>query len=296
MLLDHAKSVGSTGAVLHKMPGNEIPAHKGKIAGGLHDARCDLAQRWAHSLPAADGADSDRRRRGAHGHRLLRDRRIDRHVGAAALDPRHDIEVRNADDAYTRLLTEVTGYFDQFSRSAAAAVSDETYLLGLSDEDSAARRQLTGSGGDFWRLTATSPRRAAGTARKAASGAARQARVVRHDLQRIAARNQSLSKQLVDTQSKADHLTADRDSVAAERDNLTHEVAVQHNTNQALTARVAQLTASTGQLDAQLQVEAGKQAALTAQLTDLQAQLDQVKFAISTSRARSRRTSARSQP
>ena len=44
----------------------------------------------------------------------------------------HDIEVRNADDAYTRLLTEVTGYFDQFSKSAAVAVSDETYLLGLS--------------------------------------------------------------------------------------------------------------------------------------------------------------------
>src|SRR3954471_17234808 len=46
----------------------------------------------------------------------------------------HDIEVRNADDAYTGLLTEVTGYFDQFSRSAAAAVADQTYLLGLSED------------------------------------------------------------------------------------------------------------------------------------------------------------------
>src|SRR5215471_10108913 len=29
-----------------------------------------------------------------------------------------EIAARNADDAYTRLLTEVTGYFDQFTRSA----------------------------------------------------------------------------------------------------------------------------------------------------------------------------------
>src|SRR6201991_3703394 len=69
----------------------------------------------------------------------------------------HDIEVRNADDAYTRLLTEVTGYFDQFSKSAAVAVSDETYLLGLSADESAARRRLTAGQGDFWNLSAASP-------------------------------------------------------------------------------------------------------------------------------------------
>jgi murein DD-endopeptidase MepM/ murein hydrolase activator NlpD len=187
----------------------------------------------------------------------------------------HDIEVRNADDAYTRLLTEVTGYFDQFSKSATVAVSDETYLLGLSDEDSAARRQLTASaqGGDFWTLSAASPDEQQALREKLRLALRDKLSSFDTDLQRIAARNQSLSKQLVDTQSKADQLTADRNSVAEERDNLTHELAVKHNENQALTSRVAQLTATTGELDAQLQIETGKQAALNAQLANLEQQL-----------------------
>jgi murein DD-endopeptidase MepM/ murein hydrolase activator NlpD len=191
----------------------------------------------------------------------------------------HDIEIRNADDAYTRLLTEVTGYFDQFSKSAAVAVSDETYLLGLSEDESAARRQLTGGQGHFWTLAAAGPDQQQALREKLRLALRDKLASFDTDLQRIAARNRSLSRQLVDTQDKADHLTADRDSVAEERDNLSHELAVQHNQNQALTSRVAQLTQSTGELDAQLQVEAGKQAALTAQVTDLQLQLDQVKVA-----------------
>src|SRR3954465_1348049 len=122
----------------------------------------------------------------------------------------HDIEVRNADDAYTRLLTEVTGYFDQFSKSAAVAVSDEAYLLGLSDDESAARRQLTGGAkGDFWTLTAASPDEQQALREKLRLALRDKLASFDTDLQRIAARNQSLSKQLVETQSKADHLTAD---------------------------------------------------------------------------------------
>jgi murein DD-endopeptidase MepM/ murein hydrolase activator NlpD len=192
----------------------------------------------------------------------------------------HDIEVRNADDAYTRLLTEVTGYFDQFSKSAAVAVSDETYLLGLSDDGSAARRKLTGGEqGDFWRLSAASPDEQQALREKLRLALRDKLASFDTDLQRIAARNQSLSKQLVETQHKADDLTTDRDTVSAERDDLNHQLAVQHNENVALTTRVAQLTAGTGQLEAQLQVEAGKQATLTMQLTDLQLQLDQTKLA-----------------
>jgi murein DD-endopeptidase MepM/ murein hydrolase activator NlpD len=191
----------------------------------------------------------------------------------------HDVEVRNADDAYTRLLTEVTGYFDQFSKSAAVAVSDETYLLGLSDDESAARRRLTGEGGDFWNMTAASPEEQQALREKLRIALRDKLASFDTDLQRIAARNQSLSKQLVDVQGKADQLTADRDRITADRDQLNRDIAVEHNKNQALTSRVAQLTATTGQLDAQLETEAQKQAALTAQLAQLQLQFDQVKVA-----------------
>ncbi len=279
MLLDHAKSVGSTGAVLHKMPVTRFLRTKERLQAVFttrdvilrSDGRIRYLRLTARTQIVAVVALT-----------VIGFSAIAASIGMSVqqLSIRgHDIEVRNADDAYTRLLTEVTGYFDQFSRSAAVAASDETYLLGLSAEDSAARRQLTGSGGDFWRLTAASPDEQQALREKLRLALRDKLASFDTDLQRIAARNQSLSKQLVDTQNKADHLTADRDSVAAERDNLTHEVAVQHNTNQALTARVAQLTENTGQLDAQLQVAAGKQAALTAQIADLQAQLDQVKFA-----------------
>ncbi len=202
MLLDHAKSVGSTGAVLHKMPVTRFLRTKERLQAVFttrdvilrSDGRIRYLRLTARTQIVAVVALT-----------VIGFSAIAASIGMSVqqLSIRgHDIEVRNADDAYTRLLTEVTGYFDQFSRSAAVAASDETYLLGLSDEDSAARRQLTGSGGDFWRLTAVQPRRAAGAARKAAPGAARKARVVRHRSAAHRRAHQSLSKQLVDTQHK----------------------------------------------------------------------------------------------
>ena len=109
-----------------------------------------------------------------------------------------DIAVRNADDAYTKLLTEVTGYFDQFSRSAKVAVSDETYLLGLSADESAARRQLkAGEQGDFWSLSASADPEQQQVLREKLRLALRDKLAsFDTDLQRIAARNQSLTKQL----------------------------------------------------------------------------------------------------
>src|SRR5690242_14803312 len=41
--------------------------------------------------------------------------------------------VRKADDAYTQLLKDVTGYFDQFTRSTDAASNNDSDLLGLSN-------------------------------------------------------------------------------------------------------------------------------------------------------------------
>jgi murein DD-endopeptidase MepM/ murein hydrolase activator NlpD len=191
-----------------------------------------------------------------------------------------DVAVRDADDAYTRLLTEVTGYFDQFSRSTNTAISDDAYLLGLSDDESAARRQLaTGESGDFWTLTGASPEEQQALREKLRLALRDKLASFDTDLRRIAARNQSLSKQLGDTQNQATEVTADRDRISADRDSITRELAEEHNTNQALNSRVGELTTTTGQLDAQLQIETGKQAALNTQIADLQRQLDEVKVA-----------------
>ncbi|WP_395022403.1 peptidoglycan DD-metalloendopeptidase family protein [Dongia sp.] len=193
----------------------------------------------------------------------------------------HDIEVRNADDAYTRLLTEVTGYFDQFSKSANVAVADETYLLGLSDDESAARRRLAGgtASGDFWTLTAASPEEQQALREKLRLALRDKLASFDTDLQRIAARNQSLSKQLVDVQHKNTALTDERDSVTEDRDRLAREVAAQHNENLALNSRLAQLTETRSRLDAELAAEAEKQDALNRQLADLQRQLEETKVA-----------------
>jgi murein DD-endopeptidase MepM/ murein hydrolase activator NlpD len=191
----------------------------------------------------------------------------------------HDIEVRNADDAYTRLLTEVTGYFDQFSKSAAVAVSDETYLLGLSDDESAARRRLTGSGKDFWTLTAASPEEQQALREKLRLALRDKLASFDTDLQRIAARNQSLSKQLVEVQQNNAQLTDERDSVTADRDQLNRDIAAEHNKNQALASRLAVLTTTKEELDARLEAEAAKQAELNTQVADLQRQLDETKLA-----------------
>ena len=65
---------------------------------------------------------------------------------------------RKADDAYTNLLTEVTGYFDQFTNRADAIQGDEASLLGLTRDESAARQRL---GGDttahFWQAWTQNP-------------------------------------------------------------------------------------------------------------------------------------------
>jgi murein DD-endopeptidase MepM/ murein hydrolase activator NlpD len=205
----------------------------------------------------------------------------------------HDIEVRNADDAYTRLLTEVTGYFDQFSRSAAGsaagnstgrsgnAVPDETYLLGLSEADSAARRRLAGGAaqGDFWTLSAASPEEQQALREKLRLALREKLASFDTDLQRIAARNQSLSKQLVELQQKNTQLTDERDSVTEDRDQLARQVAAQHNENVALNSRLDQLNETRRRLDAQLAAEAEKQDALNRQVADLQRQLEETKVA-----------------
>lgn len=272
-------SVGSTGAVLHKMPVTRFLRTKEKLQALFttrdvilrSDGRIRYLRLTARTQIVTVAALT-----------VIGFAAITGSIGMSVqqLSIRgHDIEVRNADDAYTRLLTEVTGYFDQFSKSAAVAVSDETYLLGLSDEESAARRRLTGEGGDFWTLTAASPEEQQALREKLRLALRDKLASFDTDLQRIAARNQSLSKQLVDVEQKNTALTDERDSITEDRDQLARQVAAQHNENLALNSRLAQLTETKGALDAQLADQAGKQAALNQQLFDLQRQLDETKLA-----------------
>jgi murein DD-endopeptidase MepM/ murein hydrolase activator NlpD len=188
--------------------------------------------------------------------------------------------VRKADDAYSQLLKDVTGYFDQFSRSANAASASETYLLGLSDEDSAARRKLlTSDQLHFWNLAGLDPAEQEVLRAKLRRALQEKLDSFDNDLQRIAARNEALTQQIADANAKAADLGAKRDALVAERDALAKQLTEQQAANQSLTGQVAQLTGTVGQLDAQLQIQSGKSQSLATQLGDLQLQLDQSKMA-----------------
>ena len=188
--------------------------------------------------------------------------------------------VRKADDAYTQLLKDVTGYFDQFTRSTDAASNNDSDLLGLSNAESAARRQLlTSDQVHFWTIGAADPER-----QQALRETLRQALKLKlasfdTDLKHIAARNAALNKEVAASEARAEDVTTARDELTVERDALAQQLAAQQGTNHTLSDQVARLTGSVGQLDAQLQIESGKSLSLTQQLATLQQQLDLSKAA-----------------
>ena len=186
------------------------------------------------------------------------------------------VAVKKADDAYTKLLTDVTGYFDQFTRSASAGKRDDTYLLGLSDDESAARRQLNvADNGSFWTLSSLAPAQQEVLREKLRVALKDKLASFNADLQRVATRNQSLSEQIAAAQAKNEDLTGQRDQVATERDLLASQLAAQQSANVALKSKVGQSVDAQRALGTQLDTETGRSAALTAQLAALQAQLDQ---------------------
>jgi murein DD-endopeptidase MepM/ murein hydrolase activator NlpD len=182
---------------------------------------------------------------------------------------------RKADDAYTNLLTEVTGYFDQFTNRADAIQGDEASLLGLTRDESAARQRL---GGDttahFWQAWTQNP-----SEREALRETLRQALQQKltsfdGDLKRIAERNQYLSSQFTAVQAKASRLDAARADVTADRDSIARKLADQQDANRNLAGQVADLTQTLGDVRGALRNETDKSAALGNQVDTLQQQLD----------------------
>src|SRR4051812_43725806 len=129
--------------------------------------------------------------------------------------------VRKADDAYSNLLTEVTGYFDQFTTRADAIQGDEASLLGLTRDESTARQRL-GSDGNarFWSMWSDDPDEREQLRETLRMALQQKLTSFDGDLKRIAERNQYLTAQFSQIQSTAKQLGEERTNITADRDAL----------------------------------------------------------------------------
>ncbi|HVZ00160.1 MAG TPA: peptidoglycan DD-metalloendopeptidase family protein [Dongiaceae bacterium] len=188
--------------------------------------------------------------------------------------------VRKADDAYTNLLTEVTGYFDQFTGRADAIQGDEASLLGLTRDESSARQRL---GADpkahFWQVWSDDP--VEREALRETLRAALQQKLTSFDadLKRIAERNHYLATQFAEIQARARQLGQDRNDLATDRNAIAAKLLNQQNSNRDLAGQVANLTEALRQVRGALQSETTKSAALDRQADTLQQQLDATRSA-----------------
>jgi murein DD-endopeptidase MepM/ murein hydrolase activator NlpD len=183
--------------------------------------------------------------------------------------------VRKADDSYTKLLTEVTGYFDQFTGRADAITGDEASLLGLTREESIARQRLAGDPNPhFWSVWSDDPDEREALRETLRTALQQKLTSFDVDLKRIAERNQTLASQFSEVQAQARQLGEERTRITADRDTLAARLADQQNANSNLTGQVADLTQTLGQVRGALQGETTKTATLGRQVGDLQEQLD----------------------
>ena len=190
-----------------------------------------------------------------------------------------DIAVRQAEDAYSGLLAEVTDYFDQFKGSTDRLDDDEAFLLGLSKEDGSVRDSASSISAEAPQPD-TAP--AAGTAQADTEDLLREKLRVAlqqkllsfdSDLQKIAARNQSLNGQIVDLKLQIRGLSADRHRLAQVRDDLAARLARGQQENGALTQQVAQLTGALSELQAKHDAAAAKVVSLDVAVATLRGQL-----------------------
>jgi murein DD-endopeptidase MepM/ murein hydrolase activator NlpD len=188
--------------------------------------------------------------------------------------------VRKADDAYTNLLTEVTGYFDQFTSRADAIQGDEASLLGLTRDESDARQRLgSDATSRFWSMWSDDLDERAELRETLRTALQQKLTSFDGDLKRIAERNQYLTTQFSQIQTTARQLGEDRTAITADRDALAVKLADQQNTNRDLQQQVAQLGDTLGQVRGALARETTKTTALTRQSDELQQQLDTVRTA-----------------
>jgi murein DD-endopeptidase MepM/ murein hydrolase activator NlpD len=181
-----------------------------------------------------------------------------------------DIALRQSDNAYTRLLTDVTGYFDQFSRDADSP-ADEANLLGLAPADRSARQKLQALASDT-----AAPMDHAGKLERARLED--QLRVALHrklltfndDLRRIAGKNQQLDRQVADLEAAVASAQKQRDRSAILRSAVAHALASKQVENQSLTAQVDDLIAKVADLDTQVAAANAQSAELSNTVTALQ--------------------------
>lgn len=187
---------------------------------------------------------------------------------------------RRADDAYTNLLTEVTGYFDQFTGRADAIQGDEATLLGLTRDESTARQRLGDEAtAHFWQAWTENPGEREKLRETLRAALQQKLTSFDGDLKRIAERNQYLSGQFVEIQAKAKQLGEDRTNITADRDALAAKLTDQRNANRDLAGQVADLTETLGQVRGSLHDETIKTATLTDRVGTLQQQLDATRSA-----------------
>ena len=190
-----------------------------------------------------------------------------------------DIAVRQAEDAYAGLLAEVADYFDQFKGSTERLNDDEAFLLGLSNADGSVRdkvhsitEQVAGP--------ASSPE-APGIEQSEQDLLREKLRLALKqkliafdsDLQKIAARNQSLNSQIVGLKLQIRDLSADRQQLASIRDELARQLAKGEADNGALTLRVSQLSSQLADAQAKHSAAVANVASLNATVASLQGEL-----------------------
>jgi murein DD-endopeptidase MepM/ murein hydrolase activator NlpD len=182
---------------------------------------------------------------------------------------------RKADDAYTNLLTEVTGYFDQFTGRADAIQGDEASLLGLTPDESTARQRLgDDTTAHFWQAWTANPGEREALRETLRAALQQKLTSFDGDLKRIAERNHYLAGQFADVQAQARQLDTQRATVTAERNAIATKLIGQRTATRSLTEQVANLTDVLGQVRGALQNETTKSSGLDQQVDVLQSQLD----------------------
>jgi murein DD-endopeptidase MepM/ murein hydrolase activator NlpD len=180
------------------------------------------------------------------------------------------IALRRSDNAYTRLLTDVTGYFDQFSRDANSP-ADEANLLGLAPADRAARQKLQAlsseTAGPIDQTGIVERARLQNQLREALH---RKLLTLNGDLRRIAVKNQELDRQVADLTSVVAVAEKQRDRSAILRSALAHALASKQVENQSLTAQVDGLSAQVADLDTQIAAANAQSSELSNTVTSLQ--------------------------
>ncbi|HVJ40888.1 MAG TPA: peptidoglycan DD-metalloendopeptidase family protein [Dongiaceae bacterium] len=151
-----------------------------------------------------------------------------------------DLALRQSDQAYTGLLAEVDNYFRQFRDSTSTIAPEQAHLLGLRNSSESDDAQMSLSA-----MAIAAPN--AADLREDGEGDARRALRVSlqqkltsfdNDLQRIAARNQSLHEQVISLSETVSSLRHSAEDLKKDNADLTKRLASREMENSSLTAEL----------------------------------------------------------